>query len=159
MKFSSLFIVGLFLLLAGVAASAQASSCQVPLRNVLVAEQDCAYYETAFKMMATGKISVNAVCVKGSFGGPNGAAYPSQILTSLTVHDTSCTKMKPLELNPVLLSKPNCVNLKKVIGMLSTDFVGVDPSCNFGSWVGADGSARNSMVAIRMALRSQVAQK
>lgn len=147
------------MLLVGGAMNAHASSCQVPLRNVMVADQDCGYYETAFRMMATNKISVNSVCVKGSFPGPNGIVYKSQVLTTLTVHDTTCAKMKPIELNPVLLSKPNCANLKKVVGMLSTDFVGVDPACSFGKWVGADGSPRGSMVATRMTLRSQVAQK
>jgi hypothetical protein len=67
--------------------------------------------------------------------------------------------LKPIELNPVLLSKPNCPNLKKVVAMLSTDFVGVEPACSFGSWTGADGSPRGSMVATRMTLRSQVASK
>src|SRR4051812_1478526 len=116
----SLLFVVLFAVLFAAAASpgARASSCQVPLRNVLVADQDCAYYETAFRMMATDKVSVNSTCTKGSFSGPNGVLYKTQVLTSLTVHDTTCATMKPIELNPVLLSKPNCDNLKNVVSML-----------------------------------------
>ncbi len=161
MKQGTFGMISVLLVAAGAIGGgvAQAASCQVPLRNVLVADQDCAYYETAFRIMATDKISVHSACIKGSFSGPNGVKYGSQVVTTLTVHDTTCAKMKPLELNPVLLSKPNCPNLKTVVAMLSTDFVGVDPVCSYGKWTGADGSPRSSMVATRMTLRSQVAAK
>jgi hypothetical protein len=154
-------ISGMVVVCLSFAASvgAHGSSCKVPLRNVLVSDQDCGYYETAFRMMATDKVSVNSVCSKGAFPGPNGVVYKTQVLTNLTVHDTTCDKMKAVELNPVLLSKTNCDNLKNVVSMLSTDFVGVDPACNFGKWQGADGSARTSMVATRMSLKQKTAQK
>lgn len=147
------------LLIAASAAIAQAETCQVPLRNVLVPQQDCAYYETAFRMMATSRVSVHSYCVKGTYTGPNGAKYDAQVLTTLTVHEASCKSMKPIPMNPVLLSKPNCQNLKNAVSMLSTDYVGIDPVCNFGSWVGADGSPRTSMVTARMSPRSRMALK
>lgn len=154
-----MFILLATWLAAATSVAAQASSCNVPLRNVLVPQQDCAYYETAFRMMATNRVSVHAYCVKGSFAGPNGAKYDAQVLTTLTVHETSCKKMKPIALNPVLLSKPNCENLKNTVGLLSTDYAGIDPSCKFGSWIGADGAPRTSMVSARLSLRSRMAQR
>jgi hypothetical protein len=138
---------------------AQAATCQVPLRNVLVPQQDCGYYETAFRMMANSRVSVQSFCEKGSFTGSNGKKYGAQVLTTLTVHDTSCKKMKPVALNPVLLSKPNCENLKNSFSMLATDYVNVVPVCKFGSWVGSDGSPRTSMVTTRLSLRSRMAQR
>ena len=159
MRYFFIRVVVLFVVFASVSGVARAESCRIPLRNVLVAEQDCAYYQTAFRMMATEKVSVNSFCAKGKFSGPNGTSYRSQVLTSLTVHDTTCANLKPLDLNPVLLSKPNCDNLKNVISMLSTDFVNINPLCNYGSWQGADGSARNSMVAARLSMRTTTARK
>jgi hypothetical protein len=156
---------GIALVLAGLAAltgaSAQASaaSCEVPLRNVLVDAADCAYYVTAFRMMATHKISVDAVCTRGSFASPQGTQYGAKIATTLTIQDSSCNVLKPFALNPVLLSRPGCVNLKTVIGMLGTEFVDVRPACQYGKWTGADGNPRTSMVATRMNLRQRIAQK
>ena len=159
MKTSGLSILVLCSVIFGSSVAAQASSCKVPLRNVLVADADCAYYETAFRMMATSQVSVHSVCEKGIFHGPGAAVYNSQVLTTLTVHETSCSQMTSLELNPVLLSKPFCANLKNAVGMLSTQYIGVDPVCSFGSWVGADGSPRTSKIATRMLPRSSMAQR
>lgn len=140
-------------------STAQAASCEVPLRQVLVDANDCAYYVTAFRMMGTHKASVEAVCKRGSFEGPQGALYTGQISTTLTIHNSSCTQAKPVALNSVLLSKPNCNNLERVIGMLGTEYVDMRPACKFGTWTGADGNPRNSMVATRMTLRQRIAQK
>jgi hypothetical protein len=158
---------GLTVILLGLTAAmmtagqttAHAASCEVPLRQVLVDANDCAYYVTAFRMMGTHKASVEAVCKRGAFAGPQGTQYTGQISTTLTIHNSSCTQAKAVALNPVLLSKPNCTHLERVIGMLGTEYVDMRPACQFGSWTGADGNPRTSMIATRMTLRQRIAQK
>lgn len=152
-----LLSLGAALALGG--SAAQAATCEVPLRPVLADAHDCAYYVTAFRMMTTHKISVDAVCTRGAYSSSEGAQYTAKIATTLTIRDSSCATSKPLALNPVLLSMPNCSNLERVIALLGTEFVDLRPSCKFGTWIGADGAPRTSMVATHLRLRKQVAQR
>jgi hypothetical protein len=160
-KHSFAFALACAALFGGVnATTAGAATCEIPLRNVFVDSGDCAYYVTAFRMMATPSISVDAVCKRGSFKNSQGTQYTAKVSTTLTVQNSNCGGSRPFKLNPVLLSRPHCSNLEQVISMLDTDFVDVKAACQYGTWTGADGGPRTSMVSTSLSLRPRrVAQK
>lgn len=134
---------------------AQASTCKIPMRSVLLSENECQYYETAFKMMGNKKVKVAAKCVRGPTLSQAGATYGAQIRTTLTVQGAKCENLKTIKVNPILLSRQNCSNLKNVVSLLSTNHVTISPFCQFGNWKGADGAPRTAMVKSTVKLHPQ----